>query len=118
MAKGHILSPQGALGGLHGLNSINLGNQGGGPSNKTPKEAYKRMAGNTHADRGLSHDERLNLSVDVAGRHQLPGGGHSTRNNSVGYKKHSQARDYNLRMSRINEEKLNNSVHEFNSGKK
>lgn len=76
------------------------------------------MAGNTHADRGLSHDERLNLSVDIAGRHQLPGGGHSTRNSSVGYKKHSQARDYNLRMSRINEEKLNNSVHEFNSGKK
>ena len=45
-------------------------------------------------DRGLSSDDRLNLSVDVAGRHQLPGGlqgggGHSTRNSSVGYKKHS-----------------------------
>jgi len=31
-----------------------------------------------------------------------------------GYKKHSQVRDFSLRMSKINEEKLlNNSVHEF-----
>lgn len=48
----------------------------------------------------------------------LSGGSHSNRNSSVGYKKHSQARDYNLRMSRINEEKLNNSVHEFSTGGK
>ena len=48
----------------------------------------------------------------------MQGGGHSTRNSSVGYKKHSQARDYGLRMGRINEEKLNNSVHDFSTGKK
>ena len=36
----------------------------------------------------------------------------------MGYKKHSLQRDYNLRMSKINEEKLNNSVHEFNIHKK
>jgi len=32
-----ILSPQGALSSLHGLNNLN--------QNKTPKEQYKRMAG-------------------------------------------------------------------------
>ena len=36
-----------------------------------------------------------------------------------GYKKHSQVRDYSLRMSKINEEKLlNNSVHEFGGSNK
>ena len=33
------------------------------------KEAYKRMAGAGQGDRGLSSDDRLNLSVDIAGRH-------------------------------------------------
>jgi hypothetical protein len=51
------------------------------------------MAGNQGNERGLSSDDRLNLSVDVAGRNQIPGGLHggssSTRNSSVGYKKHS-----------------------------
>ena len=36
-----------------------------------------------------------------------------------GYKKHGHVRDYSLRMSRINEEKLlNNSVHDFSGNKK
>lgn len=75
--SGHLMSPQGALGALHGLNGINMGGQGGMGNTKTPKEAYKRMAGAGHQgqnDRGLSSDDRLNLSVDIATRHQLPGG--------------------------------------------
>ena len=38
---------------------------------------------------------------------------------NAGYKKHSHVRgEYNLRMSRINEEKLNNSVHDFSGSNK
>jgi hypothetical protein len=81
------------MGGLHGLNNLNLGNSGvrgntdggigsnhggghhlGGNNSKTPKEAYKRIqgigGGHASQDRsGLNSDDRLNLSVDIAGRH-------------------------------------------------
>jgi hypothetical protein len=53
-----------------GTGNLNLG--AGGPNSKTPKEAYKRVQGinaNSSHDRGLSSDDRLNLSVDIAGRH-------------------------------------------------
>ena len=99
--------------------------QGIGNNTKTPKEAYKRIPAINQSHNG-QNEERLNLSVDIAQRHHMGGGGqmmhggnNSTRNNSsVGYKKHSQQRDFNMRMNRINEEKLNNSVHEFNLHKK
>ena len=78
----HIMSPNGAMGGLHGLNNLNIGGRGntdGGGSHhlgvnnsKTPKEAYKRIQGiggaHVHDRNGLSSDDRLNLSVDIAGR--------------------------------------------------
>jgi hypothetical protein len=52
-----------------GTGNLNLGP--GGSNSKTPKEAYKRINGinaNSSHDRGLSSDDRLNLSVDIAGR--------------------------------------------------
>jgi len=55
-----------------GVGSGNLGLGPGGQNSKTPKEAYKRINGingNSSHDRGLSSDDRLNLSVDIAGRH-------------------------------------------------
>lgn len=46
-------------------------------------------------------------------------GYNSNAGRNAGYKKHSQVRgEYNLRMSRINEEKLNNSVHDFSGSSK
>mgnify|MGYP000958519147 FL=1 len=58
----------GGIGGNHGSHHL------GGNNSKTPKEAYKRIqgigGGHQSQDRsGLSSDDRLNLSVDIAGRH-------------------------------------------------
>ena len=57
------------------------------------------------------------MSVEIAQRH---GQGALLKNNGgIGYKKHSQQRDYNVRMGRISgDEKLNNSVHDFTVHKK
>jgi len=90
-----------------------------------------------HDGRGLSSDDRLNLSVDIVGRNNQngsPGNASSSQhqinnlNRSSGqvghnYKKHGNARDYSLRMSRVADEKLLsnsvNSVHDFSGvGKK
>lgn len=150
----NVLQPQGVL---HGLNNLGLGSnlnanqnsQNGGPyhiggnSSKTPKEAYKRIHGlqnnQNHDNRGgFTTDDRLNLSVDIVGRHGIHGqaaspvGGPTSSQNYInlknrsqppGYKKHSgQGRDYNLRMSRVNEDQLLsnsvNSVHDFNNKNK
>ena len=89
-SKAHILSPHGAIGGFHhGINSLGLaagpsGAAGHGPNNsKTPKEAYKRIQGivgphghHSHTDsRADPHgSDRLNLSVDIVGRHGSHGG--------------------------------------------
>ena len=106
------MSPNGAMGGLHGLNNLNIGGRGntdGGGSHhlgvnnsKTPKEAYKRIqgigGGHSHERNGLSSDDRLNLSVDIAGRHGGQASSQHQINNSAynmqgsrnqGYKKHS-----------------------------
>ena len=130
--------------GLQNINQMGMNNQGGnylGNNSKTPKEAYKRNQGlanhqsleGRHGGRGLSSDDRLNLSVDIVGRHQSgsPTGGASAsthqmnnlnRSGGQNYKKHGNARDYSLRMSRVADDKLLNnsvnSVHEFNGGTK
>ena len=140
---------QGPLNAIHGLN-LNSGSPSaghhhliGGPSgnnSKTPKEAYKRLqgiignGGASHDRSGLATDDnRLNLSVDIAGRHS-PGNQANSQHqihNSQGYnqmgarnpnfKKHGHGRDgISLRMSRINdgEKLLNNSVHDFSGSNK
>ena len=53
----------------------------------------------------MKNDDRLNLSVDV---------GLGNRKQMIG-KKH--IRDHSVRVSGINEEKLNNSVHDFSGNK-
>ena len=83
-----MLQPHNAM-----LNQIAMNNNGGaqylgGNNSKTPKEAYKRNQGlanhqsleGRHDGRGLSSDDRLNLSVDIVGRHQSgsPTGGTSS----------------------------------------
>lgn len=73
----------------------------------------------------------MNLSVDIAGRNNMGGNQilnpnlgpinqyGQTGRKGIGVKKHSQARDYGLRMSKANDEKLlNHSVHDFGSSKK
>ena len=81
-SKTHILSPHGAVGGFHhGVNNLNMsaGQQHGTNNSKTPKEAYKRMhqgsigSHQAHTESRVNNDhssnERLNLSVDIVGRH-------------------------------------------------
>jgi len=109
---------------MGGLNQLNLNSPQGGINNsKTPKEAYKRLqgiiGGNNHSthDRPVE-DNRLNLSVDIAGRHSPANiqsqhiGNYGATRNQAQIKKRD---GISLRMSRINEgdKLLNNSVHEI-----
>lgn len=112
----HVLSTQGGP----SLNQFKSLNQELTHNTKTPKEGFKRV---NEGGPNAQGDDRLNLSVDIASRQHLPGGpiiqSNSTRNNSsVAYKKHTQQRDFSMRMNKMNDEKLNNSVHEFNLHKK
>ena len=92
-----------------------------GKDNKTPKESYKRAQGpvvghQSHTDSRVNDNrsqDRLNLSVDIVGNHgrhaSQPNGQHGLQLNmnnarNSNYKK--QVRDYSLRMSRINEDKM------------
>ena len=79
-SKTHILSPHGAVGGFHhGMNNMNMSaGQHGNNNSKTPKEAYKRMhqgsigSHQAHTESRVNNDhsnDRLNLSVDIVGRH-------------------------------------------------
>ena len=94
--KAHILSPHGAVGGFHhGINSLGLatGPSGaaahGSNNSKTPKEAYKRIQGivGNHGHHSYTDSrtdphsgDRLNLGVDVVGRH---GGGQAHGSGSM-----------------------------------
>jgi hypothetical protein len=114
-SKSHILSPQNMSGGQ--------------------KSLYKRMQGapslthgnQSHTDSHVNnerHNDRLNLSVDIVGRH----GSHNSNaanqlsiNNQANRKQYKNVRDYGVRMSGITDEQrkagVETSLHEMSHHK-